>query len=67
MHILKIKTKITDLSLGQIRPGVSKLILCSPRKLQTINFKNYHFLFVFNETLGLNLNNYRFLQFLQFH
>ena len=25
MHTLKIKTKITDLSLGQIRPGVGKL------------------------------------------
>ena len=25
MHIIKIKTKITDLSLGQVRPGVGKL------------------------------------------
>ena len=25
MHIIKIKTKITDLLLGQIRPGVGKL------------------------------------------
>ena len=25
MHIIKIKTKITDLSLGQVRLGVGKL------------------------------------------
>ena len=25
MHIFKIKTKITDLSLGQVRPGTGKL------------------------------------------
>ena len=25
MHITKIKTKITDSSLGQVRPGVGKL------------------------------------------
>ena len=26
MHIIKIKTKITDLSFEQVRPGVGKLL-----------------------------------------
>ena len=25
MHIIKIKTKVTDLTLGQVRPRVAKL------------------------------------------
>ena len=45
MHIIKLKTKITDLLLGQIRPGVGKLrpviiFSCDPRKPQTNNLKN---------------------------
>ena len=36
MHIIKIKTKITDLSLGQVRPKVGKLrpitIFCAVRE-----------------------------------
>ena len=37
MHIIKIKTKITDLSLGQVRTGVAKLrpitIFCVAREI----------------------------------
>ena len=36
MHIIKTKTKITDLSLGQVGPGVGKLrpvtVFCAARE-----------------------------------
>ena len=42
MHIIKIKTKITDLSFGQIRPGLGittthSNLPCGPQKPQTNN------------------------------
>ena len=48
MHILKIKTKITDLSLEKVSPGMGKPrpvtdLLCVPQKPQTIIKKIINF------------------------
>ena len=60
MHIIKIKTKITDLSLGQVRPGVGKVrpetIFSAAHEnlkqiIKIINFR------VFNQILGPSFTN----------
>ena len=48
MHIIKIKTKITDLLLGQVRPGMGKLrpvtiFLAARESLKETILKNIYF------------------------
>ena len=56
MHIIKIKTKITNLSLGQVRPRVGKLrpitIFRAARESLKQIIKNLLILFVFNQILN---------------